>query len=277
LPFIRDEDQELFLKLRIPAYEVQVGCHELLGHGSGRVFVESADGKLNFSPDLIHPVTKEKVTGYYKQGETYDQIFGAISSSFEECRAECVGIYLSANNDMLKIFGHEDKKAQDAITFVNWLSMARAGVTALEFYNPEHKKWGQAHMQARWGILQVMLSAGDSLLKLHITDDDVLIELKADQIKTLGVPKVAEFLQKLQVYRATADIKAAEKLYAEITGVPSSFLKLRGIVLSKKKPRRMFVQNRTRIEKDDVVLEEFPVSCEGIAQFFAAQFPPSSA
>ncbi len=44
--------------------------------------------------------------------------------------------------------------------------MARAGIRALEFYTPETQKWGQAHMQARFAILRVLLNAGEGLLSI---------------------------------------------------------------------------------------------------------------
>lgn len=48
----------------------------------------------------------------------------------EECRAECSGIYLCTNLELLKIFGYHDKEAED-IYYINWLIMCRAGVRAL--------------------------------------------------------------------------------------------------------------------------------------------------
>lgn len=51
--------------------------------------------------------------------------------------------------------------AGDDILYVNWLSMCRAGVLALMFYNPETNKWGQAHMQARYvGVVVVRDTSG---------------------------------------------------------------------------------------------------------------------
>jgi dipeptidyl-peptidase-3 len=49
-----------------------------------------------------------------------------MGSSFEECRAECVGVYLCTHSDVLRIFGYEGQAAED-IYYINWLNMVRAG------------------------------------------------------------------------------------------------------------------------------------------------------
>ena len=39
----------------------------------------------------------------------------------EECRAECVGLYLCVDAGVLSIFGHSGEEAE-RITYINWLS-----------------------------------------------------------------------------------------------------------------------------------------------------------
>lgn len=46
----------------------------------------------------------------------------------------------------------EQKEIED-IQYITFLLMARAGLRALEFYDPATQKHGQAHMQARYGRL----------------------------------------------------------------------------------------------------------------------------
>lgn len=46
---------------------------------------------------IVHPFTSEPVVKCYAPGQTFDSVFGSMSSTFEECRADCVGLYLSSN------------------------------------------------------------------------------------------------------------------------------------------------------------------------------------
>jgi dipeptidyl-peptidase-3 len=311
--FIAAADQDAFRSKVGPAFEVQVGLHELLGHGSGKTFTEGADGGLNFDPAaVVHPYAPSgKVTSWYKRGETWDSVFGAVASTMEECRAEAVGLVLCTQPRVLDIFGHGAAGAGDGadITYVNWLNMARAGLLALQYYNPSSRSWGQAHMQARHALLRVMLEAGlvtlpgaegvlagAALAASSLTEGDtgVHVRLARADIERVGLPAVAAFLAKLQVYKATADIAAGTALYARYTDVPDAWLPLRDLVLACRKPRQMLVQPvlepvllgdkaaaapeagrgtvvRSPVQSS-VQMRVFPASVDGLLEAFVARF-----
>ena len=147
-PFLNDSDKELLQKYRIMAFEVQVGLHELLGHGSGKLLQKDADGTLNYPSTLLDPFTGRPPSSCYNPGDTYDSCFGPMSSAYEECRAEAVGLYLSLEAHVLSIFGHEGAQADD-IMYVNWLSLAWAGLCSLEMWDP-NRGWLQAHSQVHY-------------------------------------------------------------------------------------------------------------------------------
>jgi dipeptidyl-peptidase-3 len=67
LTFVHPSDVDLYNKWDSRAFELQVANHELLGHGSGKLFEESADGKKNFDPEkvrclILNPNTDEQGT-----------------------------------------------------------------------------------------------------------------------------------------------------------------------------------------------------------------------
>lgn len=53
LTFIHPDDAELYKAWDNKAFDVQVANHELLGHGSGKLFQETADGEKNFDPEKV--------------------------------------------------------------------------------------------------------------------------------------------------------------------------------------------------------------------------------
>eukprot|EP01027_Heterolobosea_sp_BB2_P001330 GEZU01002034.1.p1 GENE.GEZU01002034.1~~GEZU01002034.1.p1 ORF type:complete len:228 (-),score=98.48 GEZU01002034.1:314-997(-) len=215
----------------------------------------------------------------------YEQ-FKEIASAYEECKAECVGIYLSTDPEVLKLFGYEGQEAED-VMYVNWLNMVRAGVLGLEFYNPASKKWGQAHMQARYGILRVLLEAGQGLVEIDRSNglENATVKLDRSKILSVGFPAIGEYLRKTQVYKSTADVEAGAKMFNAYTAVPDEFVRLRDVVIAKKQPRKIFVQANTTIATatatsttnngdDDVIIQlvEYDASPEGIIYSFVDRF-----
>jgi dipeptidyl-peptidase-3 len=277
IPFIKDADLATYQKYRDPAFEVQVGLHELLGHGCGKLLQETAPGEYNFdfANKPISPLSGQSITTWYKPGQTWGSVFGTIAASYEECRAECVAMALCCEFPILALFGFGDGKADmhseaGDVLYAAYLSMARAGIAALEFWDPKSRKWGQAHMQARFSILRTFLNAGVEFCQLEWEKEDLsdlTIRLERDRILDLGRPAVDEYLQKLHVYKATADFKRAKRLYDDITDVePFYENKVRPAVLKRKTPRKVFVQANTIVTDGKVEVKEYEASNVGMIQ-----------
>ncbi|KAL8243787.1 hypothetical protein R6Q59_010045 [Mikania micrantha] len=282
IPFIRAEDDEIYRKYRDSAFEVQVGIHELLGHGTGKLLQETSPDVYNFDVHNlpISPIDNKPISTWYKPGQTWGSVFGSIASSYEECRAECVAMALSCDFSILQIFGFGDgtedmSSTAGDVLYTSYLSMARAGIAAVEYWDPKSRKWGQAHMQARFSILRTFLDAGDSFVQLKSTKDDfsdLEIHLDRAKIPTVGRKAVESYLQKLHVYKSTADFENGRKLYEGITSVESEYWgkKVRDAVLKKKQPRMVFVQANTVVDEQtgDVKLVEYEPTAEDMVRSF---------
>jgi len=53
LTFIHPDDIDLYNAWDSKAFELQVANHELLGHGSGKLFEEYANGEKNFDSEKV--------------------------------------------------------------------------------------------------------------------------------------------------------------------------------------------------------------------------------
>lgn len=283
IPFIAESDRAVYDKYRDAAFEVQVGLHELTGHGCGKLLQETSPGNFNFDKENppISPLTGKPVTSWYKPGQTWGSVFGGIAGSYEECRAELVAMFLSCEFPVLKIFGFGDGtvdmdgEAGDLL-YVSYLSMARAGLNSLATYDPIKKKWGQAHSQARFSILQCFLQAGDGFCKLEYKADDLsdlTIKIDRSKIMTSGREAVKDYLQKIHIYKATADVDTAIKFYTDMTTPEEPFwaTKVRDVVVANIEPRKVFVQANTSVDEGTgkVGLKHYDASLAGMVESWA--------
>ncbi|CAG9821296.1 unnamed protein product [Phaedon cochleariae] len=269
-PFLSKDDADLLQKWRVPAFELQVGLHELLGHGSGKLLQKKLDGTFNFPSTLLDPLTGLPPASYYEPRDTYDTRFGPLSSSYEECRAEAVGLYLSLDTDVLRIFGHEGQQAEE-VTYVNWLSLVWAGAgRGLELWEPG-RGWLQAHAQARFVLARVLIQAGVASVT-QPSEGDLLVTLDRSAIRGAGRAAIGHFLLQLQVYKATGNVEKARELYNHYAEVNEPWLSWRSIVMANKQPRKMFVQANTFLEGSEVKLKTYEASVEGLVQSWVDRF-----
>jgi len=272
--FIHPDDLKLYETYEDKAFEVQVAIHELLGHGTGKLFTEDEQGQLNFDKEkTVNPLNGQPISTWYKPGQTWNAVLGECSSSFEECRAEAVALFLVSNLEILEIFGYKEAQEIENLQYVQFLLMARAGLRALEYYDPEAKKHQQAHMQARMGITQFLIKEGVARLEqIHDEAGNLkTLYVRVDRAKVLSSGKevAGKLLVELQVRKTTADGRGANEFYGALTlPMPGWVPNVRDIVISKKLPRKVFVQPNTFLVGEKVELKEYPLSAEGAVQSF---------
>lgn len=112
-PFVDPIELESFQKAKYDAYYWWVVLHELLGHGTGRMMVEEAEGRFNFDINKppINLLTDKPITTWYKPGQTWTGQFGDLATTVDECRAELVGAYLMDDVELLNLFGYNESSA----------------------------------------------------------------------------------------------------------------------------------------------------------------------
>ena len=204
IQFVRDEHVESIIKYSNTSLNLKIALHELLGHGSGKLFTQSTEtGKHNFDIDkVINPLTNEKVATWYMSNETYPSKFKKMHSAYEECRADTTAMYLSHFKEPYQIMFEGRDEEWDDIQYVLWFEVIRRGLFGLSFYDDKTDTWGQAHVQGNYVIMRVIYET-ESLINIDITEKDgkeyFYFSLNRDKIKTDGHEAIKKFLQKLHI------------------------------------------------------------------------------
>ncbi|KAL3699174.1 hypothetical protein R1sor_017196 [Riccia sorocarpa] len=293
--FLDEDDARIVQRLRHEVSVVQVAFHELLGHGSGKLFIRNSEGGYNFPYGKVrHPITGELVSTCYKPGETWNSVFGDISSAFEECRAECVGLFFTTHPEAMEAVGYTGQEAED-LMYVNWLMMVRAGFMAIAVYSEDTDIWPQAHAQARFAILCTLLAASELDVQENAGEDEqhererdfikihgceyrkVIVRMNRNKIKTVGFPALRTLLMRLQVYRSTADVTGGREFFKLLTTVPKSLLEFKRKISRNRRSGPLFVQAHTSLTTNKegesrVMLEEFSPTPVGIIESSLARF-----
>ena len=100
--FLSEEDKELLTKYRVQAFELHVGLHELLGHGSGKSLYKHKDGQYNFDhAELTNPLDGKPVSGLIQPSvadirvETYTFIILFLPDRFQNMFTQPLFSYVS--------------------------------------------------------------------------------------------------------------------------------------------------------------------------------------
>lgn len=87
------------------------------------------------------------------------------------------------------------------------------------------------------------------------------------QIESVGLPALKQFLLKLNVFKATADLESATTMYQGYSTVNNHFAEIKSIIEANKTERHIEIQGNI-VQKSPNVFEylEYPLSFEGLIQ-----------
>lgn len=103
--------------------------HELLGHGSGKLFQMRNDGTLNYDPNTIDPLTGNAVgSDCYKANDTWSGKFQNLSNPYEECRADSVALFYSCFKEAYEVLQPEEVDNWESIRTCLFIEFIYAGI-----------------------------------------------------------------------------------------------------------------------------------------------------
>ena len=278
IQFAHEDLCEILSKYSREAMDLKIALHELLGHGSGKLFTQDIETKeFNFDHEkLLNPLTGKKIETWYMSNETWMSKFKKMHSAYEECRADTVAMYLSHFEEPYKILFERKDSEWDEIQYAMWYSVVNRGFFGLMYYDDATDTWGQAHVIGNYVIMRVLFEA-DGVVEVEMTEKDgqeyFYVNLNREKIKTVGHEAIKTFLNKLHVLKCIGDYDTAQEWFGNYMKVDEYFLKLREIVLKNKAPRRLELEHNLSMNtQGEVEYKIYEESHESIIQSFIERF-----
>ena len=160
--------------------------------------------------------------------------------------------------------------------YVAWMDILISAVKGLQYYRPEEKLWGQAHILASWAIFSVIREKDKSIMSFEFTKKDdkdyFWIHFDREKIKTLGFEALKAFLRKLHIYKSMGDYESAKKFFDHYSEVDEEMLKVREIVIANKIPRRLELQPNISKKEGDVLYKDYEETFEGVVTSFVERW-----
>ena len=213
-----EKDVELEKKMGTKISMFKTALHELLGHGSGKLFKINKNGEYNFDKEkLINPLTKEKINSWYLPDETYETKFKAICRSLEEGRADYIALYLVFDKKAQQIFGFNEEEYEDVI-YNMWLDQFIGGITGIGFYY-DHK-WNNPYNQERFIFVNYILKKQNPNKKIFSFDIDKInysfkLIINKNNLIEYGKNIVSELLKIIHISKCIGDFETAKRFFNE--------------------------------------------------------------
>lgn len=180
-----------------------------------------------------------------------------------------------------KIFFEDRQDEWDDIHYVGWMDILSGAIKGLQYFDPEKKVWGQAHILASWVIFQAVREGDPSAITIEFCEKDgkdyFYWNVDRSKLRTTAFKALSEFLAKLHSYKSMGDYETAEKFFNHYSEVDEEMIRVRNIVLAHKLPRRLELQPNLFHDSasDKIEYKDYPDNFEGVINSYVERFPES--
>jgi dipeptidyl-peptidase III len=117
-------------------------------------------------------------------------------------------------------------------------------------------------------MMKCLLQDGGGVLRIDCDHEKHTLTARLDKSKLLshGKPALVQMLLRLHMYRCTAKVADCRTYYEDLSRVDGEYLEWRRTVLQHRPPHLIYVQANTSLSNDEVMLQEYESTVEGIIQ-----------